>query len=1055
MEGSIMRKLAVLLLLAGLTLPAFAAKRVTVGQLEQALTAAQGKPDAEVARQLSDMELTERLSSAKLSSWKAALPGEKAQQALLALADQSAFLDPPAAEIPSTPAPDLAAQRQMLALTVNYVGKTIPQLPNFLATRVIASFEDTPLLQNTDLSTTPYQPLHSVGNSSATVLYRNDREVVDTGAVKDKQPQGLTTWGVFGPILGTVLVDAAGSKLAWSHWELGASGLQAVYSYAVPKDKSHYRVDFCCVAEQDSTRAANLRPFSQFAAYHGEIAIDPATGTILRLVLMADMKSGDPVAKSGIVVEYGPVEIGGKTYFCPVKSVSSTLAQTLQFNPRYLTPVAEQLQPLQTLLNDVAFEQYHVFRAEATVIAGNETEPAGNPPASGLAIANSAAAIPAGTSNPGSPATPQAPATAPVAQNELPANPAPGTAQGAAAVAGTASTLPPEQAAPEISVTEAIGVPDAPAHLPPPAPGTGFTLRTTARLVDVGVVASDKKGHPVTDLKPGDFEIYDNGRKQELRYFSQAAGEASERPSAVSPPPAAGQDQTAGAESQPVFSNRHSAAGDGKSAARTAESNATILLMDGRNLAFGDLTYARAEAVRFLQALPAGEHVGLYAIKSNGFQILTEETTDHALLAAKLGKWIPSAQDMANAQDEEQRNRQQFETVHHAEDLLSVNGHTSNDPEGNGQSLDPQLRDWGSDPGRDAMAVLVGVARHLAALPGHKSLVWVSSDNVLADWSNKAVSIDKGSKFIEPFALRAQEAMNDAHVSVYPLDASQLEAAVVDASIGRRNVELNPTTSTDPRLALAGAGPEATSGQDLNINQSRDLTPGRLTAQMQQDLHPIQGPIRHLAEATGGRVFRRSGSIAAELDGVVNDGRAAYLLSFTPDQPADGAYHLLTVKLAGRRDITLRYRTGYQYDKEPATLKDRFRQAIWQPADVAEIALTAKPLAAAKGLTLKLNIAATDLDLAQQGEFWTGKLDIFLVERDDAGLHAKVTGQTMGLRLKPATYQKLMRDGIPLEQSMEIKPDTGSVRVVVVDENTGRMGSVTIPTTAIGGNLKM
>jgi hypothetical protein len=328
--------------------------------------------------------------------------------------------------------------------------------------------------------------------------------------------------------------------------------------------------------------------------------------------------------------------------------------------------------------------------------------------------------------------------------------------------------------------------------------------------------------------------------------------------------------------------------------------------------------------------------------------------------------------------------------------------------------------------------------------------VWVSSDNVLADFSDKAPSIERGSKHLEPLALSAQESLNEAHISIYPLDVSQLEAGGVAASFRSNNVQLAPTA--DPQLQMKSLPPSEQQELSEAVEKSqRNIYPGRLTAQMQQDTHPIQGAFRELADATGGRAFRRSGSIASELDGVVNDGRAAYLLSFTPDQPADGTYHLLTVKLAGRRNITLRYRTGYQYDKEPATLKDRFRQAVWQPADVDEIALTAKPLAASKGVTLKLNIAATDLDLAQQGEFWSGKLDIFLVQRNDTGLRAQITGQTMGLRLKAATYQKLMRYGIPLVQSVEIKPDTGSVRVVVVDENSGRMGSVTVPASAFAG----
>src|ERR1035437_2915441 len=46
--------------------------------------------------------------------------------------------------------------------------------------------------------------------------------------------------GVFGPILSTVIVDAAQSELAWGHWDQGAGGSQAVFRYAVPKEKSNF-----------------------------------------------------------------------------------------------------------------------------------------------------------------------------------------------------------------------------------------------------------------------------------------------------------------------------------------------------------------------------------------------------------------------------------------------------------------------------------------------------------------------------------------------------------------------------------------------------------------------------------------------------------------------------------------------------------------------------------------------------------------------------------------------------------------------------------------------
>lgn len=205
-----------------------------------------------------------------------------------------------------------------------------------------------------------------------------------------------------------------------------------------------------------------------------------------------------------------------------------------------------------------------------------------------------------------------------------------------------------------------------------------------------------------------------------------------------------------------------------------------------------------------------------------------------------------------------------------------------------------------------------------------------------------------------------------------------------------------------------------------------------------------------VAEATGGRIIRRAGDMAAALTGVVEDGHATYLVSFSPQGPADDQYHTITIKLTGQhKGLTLRYRTGYLYAKEPTSLKDRFQQAVWRPMDISEIAVTATPIQQRPGANLKLGIAAADLGLQQQAGLWMDKLDIFFIQRDDAGLHAQVEGQTLGLRLKPATYQNLLSAGVPFEHVVEMQKGMASLRVLVVDENSGRMGSITIPAPAL------
>lgn len=1016
-----MRKLAILLFVAGIALPAVAAKRVTVEQLEKVLAAAHGKPDAKVAQQLANLELTERLSATKLSRMDADLPGPDSRRSLMVLADVSAFLDPPATEIPATAPPDLAAQRQMMAEAVDYASKTIHQLPNFFATRDTIRFEDTPprQLDNGTVSGTfsPYQPLHPVARSSDTVLFRDGKEVVDSEAAKDQGSEststGLTAWGEFGPILSTVLVDAAQGKLGWSHWEQGAAGPRAVFSYAVPKAKSQYEVNYCCIPRDNENRA-----FQQLSGYHGEIAIDPSNGTIVRLTVQADLGKSDPIVKADLMVEYGSVVIGGATYICPVKSVSISLAEQPDVHAirmqRYSATMVEQNNqnipnPLQTLLDDVAFEQYHLFRAEASILTGDSAALGDDSPAPISADANHSASQ-ASSLSPGEPNP--AEATAPVA----PAPPVTASAP--------AQPLAPEPEAPEMNVAESTGLPESPPTPRPDSTRATVTLHVITRLVDVGVVAVDKKGHPVTDLKPEDFEIYDNGRKQTVRFFIHAA--------VAQKKPAYALGGRVPAPDQPVFSNRRADIASAQPGIEATQGSTTILLVDAGHLALTDLTYARGEMLRFLRSLPPGERVGLYVETAQGFQILEEGTPDHASLASKLSQWMPSAQDLAQAQATEQRNRQQFEDVLHPADLQSVNGNIDIKAD-TASTVDPQLRSFGANPARDALTILAGVARHLAAIPGRKNLVWITSDNVLADWNAKAKGSDKGSTHINGLLLRAQEAMNGAHVSVYPLDASQLDVTAEDSSLANRNVELSLSVTAPPSPQGGGAAP------------------GRITAALQQDIHAIQADLREMAAATGGRAFQRSGDMAANLNAVAADGRAAYLLGFAPDTPADDLYHLLTVKLAEPRGVTLRYRTGYQYAKEPTMLKERFQQAVWQPSDVSEITVSANPMASSAGAALKLNIATGDLALKQQDRHWVDKLDIFLIQRDDAGLRARVTGQTLSLSLKPATYARLLQDGIPFDQFVDKKQGAGSVRIVVVDENSGRMGSITIPAAALQG----
>lgn len=1043
-------------------------KRVSVEQLERAVSDAKTRGDAEEAKQLSALVLTERLSTARYQQMKAQMPGEKSEQALLALKDMSSFLEPPAFEIPATAAPDLASQKQMLAITVDYLGKTLPLLPDLFATRDTRRFEGRPVM----VDAAEESLVRATDRSTVTVFYREGQEFVDTGSGTKKQTpdKGLTTWGEFGPILAIVVTDAAKSHLEWSHWELGASGAQAVFHYSVSKEKSHYDVRFCCVLQ---SHGFELSVLSQRAGYHGEIAIDPETGSIMRLSLIADLEPGNPIEHASVLVEYGPEEFGGRTYICPergiamaqgpdLKTLNDAMAKRREMGLEKLQASYEKANlealarlPEQTLLNDVVFREYHLYRVESRVLTEKEAKEA-----TAAAMAETAAAVAAPATRGGVPQPDNARPSAEVAMpNEAAAKPAaeafaPVAAGPAASGAGTSGSIP------EIYITPAYSLPEAPAISLEKASAGVPTFRINARIVDVPLVVEDKKGHPLADVKPEDLEVYDNGTKVDVRSFLQPTPETAEQAGASA------QAQAQAGQAEAEFSNRDSVSA--KSAAR-APQNTLVLLIDD-TLSMSDLGNVRDQVKDFFKGLHEKDRVALYVMRRGGFQILEEASADHQEMGATLAKWTPSADSLQLGQEQEERNRQQMDTVHNTEDLLAVNGNVIMDAQPETQSQDPKLRTLGDNPGASALGTLMLVARHLAAIPGHKNLVWIASDNVLADWNYSSINIQKGDRNIEPAALRVQEAMNGAHVSVFPLDASRLEGGMVSASVSNMNVQLNPTATANqipmgaiPGVAggcgpasgggapsaIAGHDPALTSGPDIDTCNN-SLVPGRMKAQMYQDMLSIQGVYREIADATGGQAFRRASDLVKELDDVADDGRATYLLSFAPSTAADGKYHLITIKLPGNKKAKLRYRTGYFYREEPTTLKDRFRDAALQAEEATDIGVTANVVPGSKGRTVKLGIAATDLEIAQRDSLWTDKLDVFVVEREVSGMKAQITGQCMNLRLQSGSYQKYLKEGIPFEQPVEVGKGVGSIRIVVLDENSGRMGSVTIPVAALG-----
>jgi hypothetical protein len=405
-----MRRVAIVALLAWLVSPAFAqqapiTRRVTVGQLEQFLSAARGLKDHQLAEQIYDLRLTERLSEAKFAVLEKELPGPQSQIALAAIGDESEFLELPPAELLATPPPDDAAQSALLAKVNDYIDRTLKRLPDFYATRVTEHFEGTdqaiPIKLRDhfypDLAGYGDQRISALAGTSITVLYRKGDEVLLEGQkpVRAEKTQGLTSEGEFGPYLAWIQGCMAEGKVSWSRWNLESGNLQGVFHFECSgpslggwSPEAIYGVGVLVngIDEAGRPRGFDMLHPPRLVDVDGEITVDPTNGSIWRLAFVEQGQFPDPSSKEGLtewwgrLVNYSAVEIGGIVYNCPARSVQMVVFPDPEFAK---TRDQEKLErkyglkesPQREYLNESIFEDYHLFRAETKILPGFDASP--------------------------------------------------------------------------------------------------------------------------------------------------------------------------------------------------------------------------------------------------------------------------------------------------------------------------------------------------------------------------------------------------------------------------------------------------------------------------------------------------------------------------------------------------------------------------------------------------------------------------------------------------------------------------------------------------------
>ncbi len=540
------------------------------------------------------------------------------------------------------------------------------------------------------------------------------------------------------------------------------------------------------------------------------------------------------------------------------------------------------------------------------------------------------------------------------------------------------------------------------------------SFKVTARLVELTVVAVDRDGNPVTDLKMGDFAVLDNGKPRDLslcRYEGTPISE-SVKPPALPPY---------------VYTNRLGPV-DGD------ERNITALLLDFANTDPQDQMFVKAQTSNLLRALAPKTRVAIYVLGRH-LRVIHDFTNDMAALRDNLARVRTEVQarrkndvqqaalDLDEILDQIEARKTPyvaavFESIASAGEA-AVWADVNNNAFVTGNRVDATL------------AALEGLGKHLSAVPGRRNVVWISSG-------------------ISLFAQRASTAPNTS--SINPMSGDNLERAI------------RKTSQQLAQLGVALYGVDArgltTTSESLAQRQYPPSLAGRYSEVQRAEAYNIdsRAAFSLMTSVTGGRFIFGTNDLSEGVSKVTADLQGSYSLGFYPPDEPDGKWHELKVTVR-RPDVRLLHKEGYWFDaapaREPAWNEEERLRALTSPFGSDSIRLNARCAPAAGEetgtLQLELQIESDDLFWSDVSGRSNAAVDTYIGERTPDGKVRFLQSQIRA-RLLPPQMEIVRSRGLPFRRLWKPGADTVKIRILVRDTVTGRIGTIDIPMPVASGH---
>jgi hypothetical protein len=204
----------------------------------------------------------------------------------------------------------------------------------------------------------------------------------------------------------------------------------------------------------------------------------------------------------------------------------------------------------------------------------------------------------------------------------------------------------------------------------------------------------------------------------------------------------------------------------------------------------------------------------------------------------------------------------------------------------------------------------------------------------------------------------------------------------------------------------------------------------------------LQSPMLEMAGKTGGIAIVGTSNFDDGLGEMAADFSGYYSLGYTPAHSGDGRYHEVKVRVK-RKGLELRYREGYRARSPSQRMLARTEAALAydfnaNPLDLRLEVERPQPTEQRDFLVpIVVKVGLDKLVLLPRGDFYEGRMTLYLSVVDEKGRQASMPDQPWNVRIPADEYERALGMSYAHQVTLNMRPGPHKIAVGVRDDQGG------------------